>query len=122
MDAFWYTPVVSTPYIATWEGSLNVNKSGVYTFQVNGTGKIKLTIDGFINLEHPPTNSIASEKRLTLKAGEHQIRVDYTSLSPPSRFEILWAKSNEELKPIPIRDLSPNLDHLFSILESRAKD
>lgn len=122
MDAFWYTPVVSTPYIATWEGSLSVKESGTYTFQVTGTGKINLTIDGFINLGHPPTNSTASEKRLTLKAGEHQIRVDYISLSPPSRFEILWAKSNEVLKPIPIKALSPNVDHLFSILESRTKD
>jgi len=122
MDAFWYTPVVSHPYMATWDGSLNVLEEDTYTFKVHSTGKVRLTIDGFINLEHPPTKSIASEKRVTLKSGQHRIRVDYTSITPLSRFEILWANSNEELKPIPIELLSPNVDHLFSIVDSRTRD
>lgn len=116
MDAFWYDPVVPEPYFAVWEGALDVLVGGDHRFEVRGFGAVKLFIDGDLLAQHPPAESAPSNARLSIDAGKHQIRVEYSSPSPPSEFEVLWAPPGRPLEPLPIEQLSPALEHTFAFV------
>ena len=69
-----------------------------------------------MTVQHPGTRIIGPEERVTLRAGKHQIRVEYFSNAPPSQFEVLWARSGRGLEPIPIELLSPDPERMFRII------
>jgi hypothetical protein len=53
-----------------------------------------------------------------LDAGDHPIRVEYRSDSPPSQFEVLWGLRGQPLAPIPIERLSPAPERMFRIVDA----
>ena len=116
MDAFWYDPVVPEPYLAVWDGTLDVPNGGEYRFEVQGVGTVKLFIDGDLLAQHPPAESAPAEASLRLYAGKHRIRVEYSSPSPPSQFEVLWAPPDRPLEPLPIEQLSPAPEQMFTVV------
>ena len=116
MDTFWYDPVVAEPYLAVWEGTLDVFIGGDHRFEVQGFGAVRLFIDGDLLAQHPPAESAPAEAYLRLDAGKHQIRVEYSSPSPPSQFEVLWAPPGRPLEPLPIEQLSPAPERMFTVV------
>ena len=118
MDTFHYDPVVPEPYVATWEGTLNVPESGRYRFSVGGAGTVSLVLDRVLLGQFPPTDTHGPEASLELDAGPHRIQVGYLSPSPPSQFEVLWEPPGAKLGPIPIELLSPAPEYMFRIVST----
>jgi hypothetical protein len=118
MDAFYYDPVVPEPYVAVWEGTLDVPARDRYRFEVGGAGAVTLAVDGVVQAQSPgppPADSIGG---VFLDAGDHLIRVEYRSDFPPSEFEVLWAPRGQPLAPIPIERLSPAPERMFRIVDA----
>ncbi len=111
MDVFYYDPVVEEPYLAVWEGTLNVPGGGEYRFRVSGVGRVELRLDGLLVARNPP-----SDATVTLEAGEHRVRLEYSSPAPPSQFSVLWAAPGGGMEPIPIDLLRPAPKHMFRIV------
>lgn len=110
LDTFWYDPVLSEPYEAVWDGTLNTTAvGGDYRFKVGAFGDLSLFIDDDLIAAHPGL----PEGEVTLDSGLHKIRVEYISQSPPSQFEILWAIGNSPFEPLPIERLIPAKQHMF---------
>lgn len=116
MDAFYYDPVVPEPYLAVWEGVLEVPVRGEHDFSVDGAGSVSIVIDGVPWARHPPTQLVASSATVTLTAGPHRVRVEYFSPGPPSQLKVLWAPPGGPLAPIPIESLSPAPDRMFRVV------
>ena len=117
MDTFWYNPVVPEPYLAVWEGTLDVRADDSYRFKLDGSGTVKLILDGTLRAQHPGTRIIGPEERVTLRAGKHLIRVECFSSGPPSQIEVLWGRSGQGLEPIPIELLLPNPERMFRVAD-----
>ena len=117
-DAFYYDPVVPEPYLAVWEGTLDVSTAGQYGFRVSGAGGIKLIVDGEIRAQSPGADPTGPEARLDLETGEHRIRIEYASPSPPSIFGVLWEPPGGSFRPIPVEHLSPAPEHMFRIVNA----
>ena len=116
MNPFYYDPVVAEPYLAVWEGSLDVPTDGVHRFEVAGAGSVKLLLDGQLTAQSPGIPEAKNEGSVRLDPGRHAIRVEYESPSPPSEFGVFWAPPGLPLEPIPIELLSPAPEHMFRIL------
>ena len=116
MDTFYYDPVIPEPYLAIWEGMLDVPVSGGYRFEVRGAGIVRLQLDGQLRAQNPPSGPAVPSVTVTLDAGKHPIRVEYVSDRPPSEFEVLWAPPGVGLEPIPIDRLSPAQEQMFRVI------
>jgi len=118
MDAFYYDPVVAEPYLAVWEGTLNVETAGDQRFLVNGAGDVRLFIGGELTARRPPEAGVDEEGSMALGVGPVPITVEYRSLEPPSQFEVLWASPGRSLAPVPIERLAPAPQHMFRVISS----
>ena len=116
-DNFYYTPVLEEPYFGVWEGTLNVETSGVIQFRVEGAGTVKLYIDGKLVSSRPASGDAQDAGEIGLQAGDVPIRITYLSPSPPSQFKVLWAPLGRTFEPIPQELLTPAPQHMFRILE-----
>ena len=116
MDAFYYDPVVPEPYLAVWEGTLDVPSTGDYTFSLDGAGTVKLFLDGTQRAQRPGDGGAGPGTTASLDVGAHRIRVEYFSDAPPSEFQVLWRPPGGALEPIPIERLSPAPEHMFRVL------
>jgi hypothetical protein len=118
MDAFYYDPVVEEPYLAVWEGTLNVETAGEQRFVVGGAGDVRLFIDGKLTAGRPPEAGVEEEASISLGVGPVLIKVEYRSPEPPSQFEVLWAPPGHSLAPIPIDRLAPVPEHMFRVISA----
>ena len=116
MDTFYYEPVIPEPYLAVWEGTLDVPTSGGHRFLVRGEGNVKLYLGEELIAQSPRTDDVESDSSVNLKSGNHRIRVEYYSEAPPSQFAVLWAPPGGLLEPIPIERLSPDPEHMFRVV------
>ena len=71
MDTFWYNPVVPEPYLAVWEGTLDVRADDSYRFKLDGSGTVKLILDGTLRAQHPGTRIIGPEERVTFRQASY---------------------------------------------------
>ena len=105
-DVFYYDPVLPEPYLAVWEGFLDVPISGTYEFRASAFGGVQLMLDGARVTSGP----------VALGAGEHRLRVEYRPFGPPSQLKVLWAPAGRLPQPIPIYRLRPAPEHMFRII------
>ena len=116
IDVFYYDPVIPEPYLAVWDGHIEVPESGEYRFRARGAGVIKVVVDDELLARSPESDSAKPEADITLAQGRHQIRVEYLSEVQPSELEVFWAAPGKGLEPIPIDQLSPAAEHMFRIV------
>ena len=109
MDTFYYDPVVPEPYLAIWDGTLEVSVSGSYRFLVAATGTVTLFVRGEIVAQSPHTEDVGPSSIVDLEAGIHTIRVEYYSEAPPSAFAVLWAPPKRSSSPSPSSACRPPL-------------
>ena len=117
MDLFHYIPVIPEPYVAVWEGSIKVEETGTHRFRVSGSGQVKLFLDDYQIAQWPPTSELESEASPFIRSGEHAIRVEYRTESPPSDLEVLWASPDAALQPIPVELLTPSPEWMLRVVE-----
>lgn len=117
MDVFYYEPPVAEPSLAIWRGTLKNALPGEYNFRVAGSGSVKLFIDGAMVATHAATGSDAARPDIRLRPGDHPIRVEYMSSSPPSDIRLLWSHEQGDFQPIPPALLEPSAKHMFRIVE-----
>ena len=117
MDLFHYVPVIPEPYVAVWEGSLDVEQTGTHQFRVSGSGQMKLFLDDYQIAQWPPGSGLESEASPFIRSGEHAIRVEYSTKSPPSEFKVLWAPPDAPLQPIPVELLTPSPEWMLRVVE-----
>ena len=117
MDLFHYFPVIPEPYVAIWEGSMEVDETGTHRFRVSGSGQVKLFLDDYQIAQWPPTSELEPEASPFIRSGDHAIRVEYKTESPPSELEVLWASPDESLQPIPVELLTPSPESMLRVVE-----
>ena len=117
MDLFHYLPVIPEPYVAVWEGSMDVEQTGTHRFRVSGSGQVKLFLDDYQIAQWPPGSELESEASPFIRSGEHAIRVEYRTESPPSEFKVLWAPPDAALQPIPVELLTPSPERMLRVVE-----
>ena len=117
MDLFHYVPVIPEPYVAVWEGSMEVEQTGTHRFRVSGSGQVKLFLDDYQIAQWPPGSGLESEASPFIRSGEHAIRVEYRTESPPSEFQVLWAPPDAALQPIPVELLTPSPEWMLRVVE-----
>ena len=117
MDLFHYVPVVPEPYVAVWEGSIDVEQTGTHRFRVSGSGQVKLFLDDYQIAQWPPGSGLESEASPFIRSGEHAIRVEYSTESPPSELEVLWAPPDAPLQPIPVEMLTPSPEWMLRLVK-----
>jgi 4-amino-4-deoxy-L-arabinose transferase-like glycosyltransferase len=115
-DNFYYQPVVPVPSLAVWTGSLRIEQSGVHTFQLDGAGRVELTIDGS-QVALKPAGEGSSTREVPLNAGVRHIRVEYRTNAPSSEIKVLWAPPGLPLRPIPQDLMTPAWEHLIRAVD-----
>ena len=117
MNLFHYVPVIPEPYVAVWEGMIDVEQTGTHRFRVSGSGQMKLFLDDYQIAQWPPAPGLESEVSPFIRSGEHAIRVEYITESPPSELKILWAPPDAALQPIPVELLTPSPDWMLRVVK-----
>ena len=119
MDLFHYTPVVPYPYTAVWTGVVQTDMPGPHSFKVNRThsGEISLYVNNRLIAQDPPTDDMAATGELNLAPGRNTLRVEYTSPSSPTQFEVLWSLGSGPYTPIPIELMTPTPEHMMLFVE-----
>ena len=117
MDVFHYVPVIPEPYVAVWEGLIDVEQTGTHRLRVSGEGQVKLFLDDHQIAQWPPVSELESETSPFIRSGEHAIRVEYSTESPPSEFKVLWAPPDAPLQPVPVELLTPSPEWMLRVVE-----
>ena len=117
MDVFHYVPVIPEPYVAVWEGLIDVEETGTHRLRVSGSGQVKLFLDDYQIAQWPPGSELESEASPFIRSGEHSIRIEYMTESPPSEFKVLWALPDASLQPIPVELLTPSPEWMLKMVE-----
>ncbi len=119
MALFHYSPVIPHPYTAVWEGTVQTDMPGPHRFKVSRThsGEIALYVNNRLVAQDPPNDDAATSGELNLAPGRNALRVEYTSPSGPTQFEILMALGSGTYKPIPIELMTPAPEHIMLVVE-----
>ena len=117
MDLFHYVPVIPEPYLAVWEGLIDVEQPGTHRLRVSGSGQVKLFLDDYQIAQWPPGSGLDSEASPFIRSGEHPIRIEYSTDSPPSELKVLWAPPDAELRPVPVEMLTPSPAWMLRVVE-----
>ena len=117
MDLFHYVPVIPEPYVAVWEGLMDVEETGTHRFRVSGSGQVKLFLDDYQIAQWPPVPGLEPEVSPFIRSGEHAIRIEYVTESPPSELKVLWAPPDAPLQPIPVELLTPAPEWMLRVVE-----
>ena len=117
MDLFHYVPVIPEPYVAVWEGLIDVEETGTHRLRVSGSGQVKLFLDDYQIAQWPPGPELESEASPFIRSGEHPIRIEYSTDSPPSELKALWAPPDAPLQPIPVELLTPAPEQMLRVVE-----
>ena len=119
MDLFHYAPVIPHPYIAIWEGALQTDKPGPHRFRVKRTHseEIVLYVNNRLIAHDPPNGDTVTSGEINLSPGQNTLRVEYTSPSGPTQFEVLWALGSATYRPIPVELLTPAPQHMMQVVE-----
>lgn len=103
----------ATPFLtegkfeAVWNGSLNVEKRGSYTFQAELDGVLRLELNGQVVLE-VATNGISEiSKPMQLNKGANVLKAQFTAPQQEDAFlRLNWQPKESFMQPIPIEVLS----------------
>ena len=119
MDLFHYRPVIPHPYTAVWEGTLQSDALGSRRFKVRRThsGEISLYVNNRLVAQDPPSSDATTTGELSLAPGQNTVRIEYTSPSGPTQFEVLWAPDSGTYRPIPVELLTPAPDQMMLVVE-----
>ena len=119
MDLFHYAPVVPYPYTAIWDGAVQTDMPGPQRFKVNRThsGEISLYVNDRLVAQDPPNDDTDTTGEINLAPGHNGLRVEYTSPSGPTQFEVLWALGSSAFSPIPIELMTPAPEHMMLAVE-----
>ena len=117
MDVFHYVPVIQEPYVAVWDGSIDVDQTGTHRLRVSGEGQVKLFLDDHQIAQWPPGSGLESEASPFIRSGEHAIRVEYMRSRRHRSSKMLWAPPDAALQPIPVEMLTPSQAWMLRVVE-----
>ena len=107
LDAWNGSPPVA--FSTTWTGFVCPLRDGVYRFQADADGTGAIVVDG---------QTVTGPMRLA--AGAHSLVVTYTHRGGEVRFDLLWARGDEALAPVPSWALRPRRIRSLPRLVARA--
>lgn len=110
----WYTPPITEPYLAMWDGTLKAPRDGEYSIRAREVfGALTVEIDGEKVIQPDMFDGA-----LYLTEGWHEIRLTYLSEQTPSRFQIWWQPPGAaEFEVIPVDALKPGAGYMFRQVE-----
>jgi hexosaminidase len=86
------------PFVATFDGYLNVPADGIYEFQVDSTWDATIVIDGQKLIDDAGTKDRKVRSAfIPLKAGIHQLSMRYNHRGGEAGFRVLWGLKGESL-------------------------
>ena len=90
-------------FTAVWEGVINIDLRGDYSFQVIGRGSVKLVLNNEMLLDLPGISALAkppTTKIVRLNKGANSIKVTYVSPNKgDAQLRLLWSELPD--KPLP---------------------
>ncbi len=98
----------AVPATATWEGILNLNLPGRYSFSLNAEGDAQLTIDGATLAAKAGGSGLGSTAgTVDLTAGAHVLNVTYTWRGGPGTIELSWIPPGGQSSLVPPEAFAP---------------
>jgi mono/diheme cytochrome c family protein len=93
-----------------FEGQLHVPQDGEYVFYIDADDGARLTVDGAVVLDHDGANVLGNtrEARVTLKAGDPAIRLDYFQHNRTLGLSVSWSGPGFERRAL--ANEQPKLD------------
>lgn len=105
---------------ALFQGVLRAPADGEYEFQMASDDGARISIDGKPVVEHDGLHGASLRKgKSKLKAGDHQIRVEYFAYGAPNSFTASWSGPGFREAPLSVRRESPK-PMAVSLREARA--
>ncbi len=88
------------PFTARWEGSVNADLRGDFTFQAQGRGSVKLELNNLAVLDAPALDGKITSKTVRLNKGANAISLTYSSpRQGAAQLRLLWNPRAD--KPMP---------------------
>lgn len=98
---------LGAPLSARWEGSLVVDRSGVYNFELIANELGWLSVDGKLLVKNPGADA-GQSAAVALSAGRHAWRLDYLKKEGPyARVEVFWTAPGRAKQRLPFEALEP---------------
>ncbi|MEQ9410079.1 MAG: c-type cytochrome [Fuerstiella sp.] len=92
-------------FSAEWSGNLLARLPGTHTFHAFLAGDASIEIDGQVVLRTSEEWGFATSQPITLAAGDHSIRIIYSSPAesdkPRARLAVFWSSDQFTLEPLP---------------------
>jgi hexosaminidase len=86
------------PFVATFDGYLNVPADGIYEFQVDATWDTTIVIDGIKLIDDAGTKDRKVRSAIVpLKAGLHQLSMRYNHRGGDAAFRFLYGLKGQGL-------------------------
>ncbi len=85
-----------------WTGLLRCAKDGMYGFYVESDDGCRLFIDGELVIDHRSARGMEQKSdRINLKAGDHELRLEYQQLDGPAGVNLQWKAPGNKREMIP---------------------
>jgi hypothetical protein len=88
------------PFATEWTGTVRIDTPGVYGFRLDSTGSATMYIDGASVISDGPDGG-AQVTSTSLRAGIHQLRVDYSATGSYLHCYLTWQPPGSGFGPIP---------------------
>ena len=98
---FWETGLFDFLYVR-WTGLIRIPKDGAYAFTLASDDGSRLLIDGKEIVENGGLHGQEEKTgEVELKAGDHEIRIDYFENDDHATIKLSWTPPGGEKKPVP---------------------
>jgi hypothetical protein len=105
----------------TWTGAVCPLREGTYVFAADADTAATVVVDGQVIAEKDPSRGDQpAAGRIHLTPGAHPVLIRYAHNGGPVRFNLLWARGNEPLAPVPAWALRPRKIRSVPRLMARA--
>jgi 4-amino-4-deoxy-L-arabinose transferase-like glycosyltransferase len=92
---------VAFPFLAEWRGSVFAPHSGKYAFEIEGTGRSQISVDG---------QALENGKSIELVKGWHTLEVQHAAEDEGGALELLWRAEEDDQEVIAPSYLSPRTE------------
>ena len=91
-----------------WSGDVCPLRAGIYTFAADADTAVTIIVDGRVVAKRDAGHSEEPVRgTIELASGPHPLTIRYVHNGGPVRFNLLWARDNEALAPVPSWALRP---------------
>jgi DNA-binding beta-propeller fold protein YncE/4-amino-4-deoxy-L-arabinose transferase-like glycosyltransferase len=109
-----------SPFSVEWEGYLDVDQSGSYTFATLSSNGSWLYVDDQLVVDNGGQHSTRYQQGvIDLEAGQHRIKLRYVHTQAWRVMEVYWTPPDRQQEILPTDRLLPNAQGLVQVIASK---